>query len=281
MEVRVERADVAPVALLTIVLIGDHVLREVIRSRHAGVGECGDDVATQIGVLVLTRRDHVDQRLRVENVIAHAGQTHLVVAGHGRGVGDLLVERNDPAVVGDLDHAELGRFVLRHRNGRDRDASAALVVLVDHLTRVHPIDVIGTEHGDDVGRLVVDEVEVLVDGVGGALEPVRPATHLGRYRCDVVVEHRREPPGLGDVAVEAVALVLGEHDDLQVAGIGEIRQREVDQSVRAGERNGRLGAVIGQRLETLAFAAGQHDHEHFRFDRHHRPPYTRATSPER
>jgi hypothetical protein len=50
---------------------------------------------------------------------------------------------------------------------------AAGDVLLHHLPRVHPVDVVGTEDHDVLGLLVVDEVQRLVDGVGRAGEPLR------------------------------------------------------------------------------------------------------------
>ncbi len=137
-------------------------------------------------------------------------------------------------------------------------------VLLEHLARVHPVDVVGAEDADVVRPLVADEVEVLVDGVGGAGEPARPAPHLGRDRRHVVAQQRRHAPGLRDVAVEAVALVLGQHDDLEEAGVGQVGQGEVDQAVVAAEGHGRLGPVEGQGHQPLALAAGQHHRQYLR-----------------
>jgi hypothetical protein len=64
------------------------------------------------------------------------------------------------------------------------------------------------------------------------------------------------------VAVQAVALVLGEHRDPEHPGVDEVRQREVDQPIQPAERDGRLGPVQGQRREALALTAGEHDTEH-------------------
>ena len=122
-------------------------------------------------------------------------------------------------------------------------AAPLVDVLVDHLARVHAVDVVGAEHDHVVGPLVVEQVEVLVDRVGRAGEPARAAAHLRGHRRDVVAEQRRQPPGGRDVAVERVALVLREHDDPAVARVDEVRQREVDQPVVAAERHGGLGAV--------------------------------------
>ena len=134
----------------------------------------------------------------------------------------------------------------------------------DHLLRVHPVDVVGAEHDDVVGPLVVDEVEALVDGVGRAGEPARSEALLRRHRRDVVAEQVRHPPGLGDVPVQRVRLVLGQHDDLEIAAVDQVGQREVDHAVEPAERHRRLGPVRGERHQALALAAGEHDREHLR-----------------
>jgi hypothetical protein len=141
-------------------------------------------------------------------------------------------------------------------------------VLVEELAGVHPVDMVGPEHEDVLGGLVVDEVEVLVDGVGGAGEPPPTPAHLRGNRRDVVVQQRREPPRPRDVQVEAVALVLRQDDDLEEAAVRQVRQDEVDEPVMASEWHGRLGPVGGQGGEALALAAGQHHRE----DAHRSPP---------
>jgi hypothetical protein len=134
-------------------------------------------------------------------------------------------------------------------------------VLLHHLLRVHAVDVVGTEDDDVVRPLVVDEVQALEDGVGGAGEPARAEALLGRYRGHVVAQQRRHPPGHGDVPVQRVRLVLGEHDDLQVAAVDQVGQGEVDHAVQAAEGYGRLGAVRGQGHQPLALAPGENDRE--------------------
>ena len=270
--VRVERADVTPVALLALVLAGHDVRREVVDVGDALGGERRDDVPTDVGVLVVLAggRDDVDERLGVEHVVAHARQATGVVTWHRRRRRRLLVKREDLAVGRRLDDAERLRVLVRHRDSRDGDTGTRLDVALDHLARVHPVDVVGPEHRDVIGVLVADEVEVLVDGVGRAGEPVRAAPHLRRHRGDVAAEQRGEPPRLADVTVEAVALVLREHHDLQVPGVGEVREGEVDDAVRAAERHRRLGPIGRERQHALALATGEDDDEDLRFSGHRR-----------
>ena len=51
---------------------------------------------------------------------------------------------------------------------------------------------------------------------------------------------------------------------LQVAGVDDVGQREVDQPVDAAERHRRLGPVGRQRHQPLALAAGEDDRQHLR-----------------
>ena len=132
-------------------------------------------------------------------------------------------------------------------------------MVVQHLARVHTIDVVGAEHQDIVRALVVDQIQVLEDRVGGAGEPARAAAHLGRDRGHVVVEHRAQPPRLSDVAVKAVALVLRQDDDLEEAGVDQIREREIDQAVRPPERDRGL-RPIGRKGEQSFALAAREDH---------------------
>ena len=150
---------------------------------HALLGERRDHVSAEVGERALPWRDDIDQRLRVEHVVAHRREAALVVAGHRRRLLDLLVEVEDQTVGVGLDDPELARLVLRDGDRRHRHPGADFPVVVDHLARVHPVDVVGAEHADEVGALVGDQIEVLVDRVGRPGEPERAAAHLRRDRA--------------------------------------------------------------------------------------------------
>ena len=157
------------------------------------------------------------------------------------------------------DAAELARLQARHPDPGDRDPRAARDVGLDHLGRVHPVDVVRTEDGDVVRALVEDQVLALEDRVRAAGVPAAAEPLLGRHGGDVLPEHAGQAPGLGDVAVQRVRLVLGEHADAVQPGVDHVGQHEVDQAVVAAERHRRLRAVRRQRPQSLALAAGQDD----------------------
>ena len=174
--------------------------------------------------------------------------------------GGLFQERLDPvAARSGPHHAEGNGRRSRHRQSRHRDPGAPGQVPLDQLRRVHPVHVVGPEHDHQVGPLAANQVQRLVDRVGRPGLPVRPEPLLGRHRRHVVAEQAVQLPGGGDVPVEAVALVLGEHADLHDAGVDQVGQREVHQPVQAAERDGGFRPVFGQGREALARRAREND----------------------
>ena len=166
-----------------------------------------------------------------------------------------------PAGIGG-DAAELARLQARHPDSGDRDPRAARDVCLDHLGRVHPVDVVRTEDRDVVRSLVEDQVLTLEERVRAAGVPAAAEPLLGRHGRDVLPEHAGQAPGLGDVAVQRVRLVLGEHTDAVQPAVHHVRQYEVDQAVVAAERHRRLGTVRRQRPQSLSLATGQDDAQH-------------------
>ena len=83
--------------------------------------------------------------------------------------------------------------------------TAACRVLLDHLPRIHTVDVVGAEYADVIGPLVVQQVEVLEDRLRSRRTTVGLQA-LRRHGHHVVAEQRREPPRRRDVTVERMAL---------------------------------------------------------------------------
>jgi hypothetical protein len=115
--------------------------------------------------------------------------------------------------------------------------------------------VVAREDQHEVGLLAVDEVDVLVDGVGGAAVPHLADAVLRRDAVEelagLVVE---DLPALQQVLVQRVGLVLRQHVDAAQAGVPDVAEREVDDAVVGAERHAGLGAFVGQRPQPLAAA---------------------------
>ncbi len=244
---------------------GHFVVVEVVHRRHPVGHQSRDDVAAHvvIGVVVVgVGADGVDEHLGGEDVVAHRRERLLGVVGRARRIGGLLHELADASRVVGVDAAEGRGLGPRHPDSRDRRPRTALDVELDHLLGVHPVDVVGTEHDDVVGVLVVDEVERLKNRVGRPGVPARTEALLRGHRGDVLPGKPGQPPVLRDVAIQRMRLVLRQNADPQVSGVDQIRQHEVDEPVGAAEGNRRLGSIGGQRIQTFALTAGQDDAEH-------------------
>jgi len=135
-----------------------------------------------------------------------------------------------------------------------------LVVELVQQPVVHLVDVVAGQDQHVVGGDAVDEVQVLPDGVGGALVPVVAALHLGRHFLDELVQARgQEAEALGEVPAQRVRLVLGQDQDLADVGVDAVAEGEVDDPVDGPERNRGLGPDLRERPQPLAHPAGHDD----------------------
>ena len=97
-----------------------------------------------------------------------------------------------------------------------------------------------------LGRLAVDGVEVLVDGVGRAEIPVLADAFLRRQYLDELAKLLgHDVPAHPDMAVERERLVLRGDEDAAKPGVDAVAEREIDDSVGTAEIHRRLGALLG------------------------------------
>jgi hypothetical protein len=110
-----------------------------------------------------------------------------------------------------------------------------------------------------MGLFRADGVDVLEDGVGGALVPGLGDALHGRKDLDELAEFRGDDgsPAFADVAIQREAFVLGEDVDVAQVRVDAVGQRDVDDAVLPGEGNGRFGAVARERKQPLACPASQ------------------------
>ena len=223
----------------------------------------GNDVPADAVPAVLVGRvlhQRLHQRAGGEHVDAHRRQRLVRVARAARRIGGLLPEGLDAVAAGSgLHHAKGGRLAPGHRECHHRDPRAPAGVLADHLGWVHPVHMIGRGDHHQVRLVAIDQVQRLVDRIRRAGLPVRAPPLLRRHRHHVVIQQAAQPPGSGQMPVQAEALVLGQHADPAETRIDQVGQREIHQPVHPAERNGRLGPVRGQRRQAPARPARQHD----------------------
>ena len=197
-------------------------------------------------------------KLRVEQIDAHR-RVHLPRMDARRlGLGWLFLETDDAPVLVGFDDAELsGGLGGIHLDGRDSHVRAGGDVLLEHLLVIHLVDVVAREDEDVIRLLAADRIDVLVDGVGGALIPVLRDAHLRRQHFDVIAVAHQRGPSAANVTIQAQRLVLRENENATQIAVQAIRKSDVDNAINAAERNRRLGAIAGKRPQALALAACQ------------------------
>ena len=160
-----------------------------------------------------------------------------------------------------------------HFDGGDGDVGAGIDVLLEHFLVIHFVDVIAGKDEDEIGLLAADGIDVLIDGVGGALIPVLGDAHLRREHFDEIAVAHEQRPAAAHVAIEAEGFVLGKNEDAAQLAIQAIGERDVNDAVDAAEGDGRLGAIASERPKAFALATGQQDRKCVAHQWHgHAPP---------
>ncbi len=194
----------------------------------------------------------MDQEVRVEDVDAHAGESHIRIVGQARRIGRLFQEAGDGVVGIHVDDPEGRRGPARHLHAADRGIRVPFQVLRQHLGIVLLVDVVAGQDQDVVRFLGADGVQVLIDGIGGTAVPdVFPDLLLCRPDLDELAHFRaQKAPAALHMLDQGVGLVLGGHADPANARIDAVRKREVDDAELAGKRNRRLGLTVGEVKQT-------------------------------
>ncbi len=181
--------------------------------------------------------------------------------------GFFFVESENAFIEVRFNHAELMGVLSGHGDGGDRAGSVGALVIRNHVRDVHPVNVIGAENCHDVRPGLLDEIDVLINGVGGSLIPVLAwGAHLGGDGNDeLVLENAPDLPALIEVLQEALAAELGQYVDRVNTGVDEVAENEIDDPVFSAKWNGWLGAFLRQWIEPGPLTAGEDNSEHAQF----------------
>ncbi len=98
----------------------------------------------------------------------------------------------------------------------------------------------------------------LPHGVGRPLEPGGAfGGLLGGEHLHEALGKDIEAVGLGDVPVERRGVELRQHEDALEVGVQAVADRDVDQSILAADRHGRLRSHVGQGEEPRSAPAAE------------------------
>ena len=129
-----------------------------------------------------------------------------------------------------------------------------------HGSVIHLVDVIPRQHHQVFGAVVTDDIDVLIDGIGGAAIPVH-LVHplLGREQVDEFVHLvTQEGPARLQVTQQTVRLVLGDYTNAADPRVDTVGEHKINDPEFATEMDGRLGAVVSQLLQATTTSTRQH-----------------------
>ena len=239
---RADRADVLPVALKDVAI------------DIAVLDDRRNDVFAEIFQVVV---EGFLQDIAVEQINPHGSLETLGLTGDADGlkqagrhlqlVEELVVgagffdKTGDAAALVGLHQAEgTGRFA-GHRSRRDGEVRSTLVVLFEHGPEVHPVELVAAEDEVVFVGPLQEILHILAHGIGGALIPVVVARSLlGREDVDEVIAEMVELVAAHDVAIERLAVELGQHIHLPNFRVDAVADRDIDDAVFAGERHRRF-----------------------------------------
>src|SRR5277367_6422882 len=214
-----------------------------------------------------------NEQLGIEKIDAHGGVHFVRMNARALGFGGLFLEADDAPVFIGFDDAETaGSFLRRDFEGSDSDVRTGFDMLLEHLLIIHFVDMVAGEDEDEIGLFRADGIDVLIDGVGGALIPVLRDAHLRRENFDEIAVAHQRGPALAHVTIEAERFVLGEDEDAAQIAIQAIGKGDVNDAVDAAEGDGGLGAIASEGPKAFALATGQQDRKCVAHQRHGNAP---------
>ena len=144
----------------------------------------------------------------------------------------LFLEPRDSPIRSAHHDAEIGRRRALHRNGRERDLGAGTNVLVQERPEIHPVELVAAQDEEIIVRLLEKVAQVLADGVGRALIPLR--AFRGLLRGEDVDEAARKVIKLVarlDMAMKRHAVELRQHINRAQPGVEAVADRDIDQPI--------------------------------------------------
>ena len=165
-----------------------------------------DDVLAEVvlGIWIFGIGDEDgQQKLGVKKVDAHGGVYFVRMQARRFRVGRFFLKTNDAPVVIGFNHTKTTRsFLGGNFECRHGDFGAGFDVLLEHLLVIHFVDVIAGKDEDEIGLFGANGINVLVDGVRGALIPVLGNAHLRGEDFDELAMAHQSGPTATNVAIE-------------------------------------------------------------------------------
>ena len=171
----------------------------------------------------------------------------------------LFLKPLHPSAFSDVQNAQLSAVLLRPLHDPDRDVCSLPDMGFEHPGIVHLVDMVAGEDEHEVRVLLLEGIEVLIDGIRRSTVPVFADSFLGRDDVDVLVQFGMEHiPSHLDMMGEGFRLVLRQDMDPAYAGVEAVGESEIDDSIEPSKRDSRFRPHVGEGAKPFPLAA-RHD----------------------
>ena len=219
--------------------------------------------------------EQVEQGVAAEDIDPHRGQEGLPFGLLSRkaesgGVDPhrleisplgLLAELADLACGIGTHQAEPFGLGAVHRQGPHCELGAGVDVVLHELAVVHAVELITGEDQVVIHIPFLEQPLVLAHRIGGAFEPAGAVGSLlgGEHLHEPLAETGGEVVGHREMTIEGGAVELRQHIDLVDLGVDAVADGNINQSVLAGKRHGRLGTHLGEWIQAGASTPSKDD----------------------
>ena len=171
----------------------------------------------------------------------------------------LFLKLVNPVVFIGMEKTEAGSILPRNLTHGNGQIGTLLDVSAKHGIVVHLIDVIAGENQDIIRIPLLDESDVLIDGVGGTLVPFAGFSCLIGGQNENTAIGQIQIPGRArsNVGIQFKRSVLSQNTNHVNTGVGAVGKRKVNDPELSTERNCRLGDLLGQNAETATLSTCQ------------------------
>ena len=183
------------------------------------------------------------------------------------GIFGFLHKSSNPALAVGCHDAESGNSFALDWDRSYREIGTSINMLADHLTIIHPVELVSAEDDKIFATMLQKVSHVLADRIGCALIPLRALGGLlSGQNFDETWGEIVELIALVDMGVQRGAVELSKNVNATQSRVQAIADWNIDQSVFAAKWYGWLGAFLGKRKQPRSRAAAHNNSERLRLE---------------
>src|SRR2546429_6011571 len=156
------------------------------------------------------------------------------------------------------DDAETVDFIWINLNCGKSHIGAGVLMLLEHESVIHFVDMIAGEDQHMFGLFGADRVDILINRIGSALVQLfTHPLHRRQYFDELVHLAAHDIPAFTDMTIQRESFVLRKNVNPAQIGVDGVGEGDVNNAIDPAEGNGRFRAVARERIEPLAGSSSQ------------------------